>query len=50
MKVVIAPDSFKDAIRADVAALLIANGLHSVIDVLDVDHCPIADGDNSIVL
>jgi len=44
MKVVIAPDSYKDALRADAAALHIAAGLQSVVPDIAVDLCPVADG------
>ncbi len=44
MKIVIAPDSFKDALRADAAALHIAQGLRSGSPNLEIDLCPIADG------
>ncbi|MEO0476361.1 MAG: glycerate kinase [Planctomycetota bacterium] len=44
MKVVIAPDSFKDAIRASTAVNRIARGLRSVMPDLVVEGCPIADG------
>ena len=44
MKVVIAPDSFKDALRASQVVKQIADGLWSVMPDLDLDCCPIADG------
>lgn len=44
MKVVIAPDSFKDALRADDVALRIADGLRAVVPDVEIDACPIADG------
>lgn len=44
MKVVIAPDSFKDALRADDVAQRIADGLRAVLPDVEIDACPIADG------
>lgn len=44
MKVVIAPDSFKDALRASDVAQRIAAGLRSVVGHATIDCCPIADG------
>jgi glycerate kinase len=44
MKVVIAPDSFKDAMRASEAAKRIAQGLRAVAVDAEIDACPIADG------
>lgn len=44
MKVVIAPDSFKDAKRASQAVRWIAAGLRSVWPDVEVDACPVADG------
>jgi len=44
MKVVIAPDSFKDALRAKEVAQRIGDGLRSVAPAIAIDACPIADG------
>lgn len=44
MKVVIAPDSFKDAMGASDVAQRIAAGLRSVVGHATIDCCPIADG------
>lgn len=44
MKIVIAPDSFKDALPADQAAASIANGVRSVLPDAVIELCPIADG------
>lgn len=44
MKVVIAPDSFKDALPAQSAALHIANGLLAAQPGLNIELCPVADG------
>ena len=45
MKVVIAPDKFKDSLSADEVALAISRGL----DRADVDVCPVADGGEGTV-
>ncbi|MEM6260285.1 MAG: glycerate kinase [Planctomycetota bacterium] len=44
MKVVIAPDSFKDAMKAGTAVNRITTGLRSVMPGLVIDGFPIADG------
>jgi glycerate kinase len=44
MKIVIAPDSYKDAMRADASALHIATGFQRVAPALAVELCPVADG------
>ena len=44
MKIVIAPDSFKDAMPAGAAACHIKSGLRSVMDDAAIDLCPVADG------
>jgi glycerate kinase len=45
MKVVIAPDSFKDALRAEQAAKSISLGIiNSAANVVEYDICPISDG------
>jgi len=49
MKVVIAPDSFKDAMRAEHVASHIAQGLRLVEPGIDIDCCPIADGGEGFV-
>ncbi|MBX2850796.1 MAG: glycerate kinase [Phycisphaeraceae bacterium] len=49
MKVVIAPDSFKDAKRAAQAVRWIAAGLRSVVPSIEVDACPVADGGEGFV-
>ncbi|MGB0767093.1 MAG: glycerate kinase [Phycisphaeraceae bacterium] len=49
MKVVIAPDSFKDALRAERVCEHIARGIDAVAPDVDVDRCPIADGGEGFV-
>lgn len=44
MKIVIAPDSFKDALRARQAAQHIASGLTSIMPGAEIDLCPVSDG------
>lgn len=44
MRVVIAPDSFKDAMRATQVAKHIAQGLRSGLPDVVIDLCPVADG------
>ena len=44
MKIAIAPDSFKDALRAIKVVSRIAGGLRSVVGEIEIDECPIADG------
>lgn len=44
MKIVIAPDSFKDALRAGQVAQRIATGVRSIATDARIDLCPIADG------
>ena len=49
MKVVIAPDSFKDALRAGEVAQRIAHGLRSVLPDAVIDCCPVSDGGEGFV-
>lgn len=49
MKVVIAPDSFKDALRANAVVKRIAAGLRSVVPDVEVDGCPVSDGGEGFV-
>lgn len=50
MKVVIAPDSFKDALRADQAARHIALGcINNVSSIIEYDMCPVSDGGEGFV-
>ncbi len=49
MKVVIAPDSFKDALRAGEVAQRIADGLKAVMSEIEIDHCPVADGGEGFI-
>jgi glycerate 2-kinase len=44
MKVICAPDSFKESLSAVDAARAMAKGVHSILDEADIDHCPIGDG------
>jgi len=44
MKIMCAPDSFKESISATQAAEAMANGIHEVLPDAKVDLCPIADG------
>ena len=49
MKVVIAPDTFKESISAGKVAAAIAEGLVEVCGSVQVDLCPMADGGNGTV-
>ncbi|MDY7559692.1 glycerate kinase [Pseudomonas sp. CCC3.2] len=44
MKIVIAPDSFKDSLSAQAAAIAIASGLAEVWPDAELVQCPMADG------
>lgn len=44
MKIVIAPDSFKDALPAHEVAQAIAEGILSVLPTAEIELCPLADG------
>ncbi len=49
MKVICAPDSFKEALRADEAARAMARGVRRVRPDAEIDLCPIADGGEGFV-
>lgn len=49
MKVVIAPDSFKDGLRAGEVARRVLLGLRSVVRGVELDCCPVADGGEGFV-
>lgn len=49
MKVVIAPDSFKEALSADEAARAIARGVRAAIPEAEIDRIPMADGGEGTV-
>lgn len=49
MKIVIAPDSFKECLTAPEAAAAIAQGLLEVVPQVQVDLCPMADGGEGTV-
>lgn len=44
MKVICAPDSFKESLSAEQAALVMAKAIHRVQSDAEVDICPISDG------
>lgn len=44
MRILVAPDSYKDALRSDVACKHIATGLRRARPDVEIDLCPIADG------
>lgn len=49
MRVVIAPDSFKDALRAAGVIEQVSKGLRSVVSDIDIERCPMADGGEGFV-
>lgn len=49
MKVVIAPDSFKDALRAGEVVERIAAGLRAAVPEVLIDCCPVSDGGEGFV-
>src|SRR5437667_12006343 len=49
MKIVIAPDKFKDCLSAAHVAQHIADGIRSVDASIEVDCCPMADGGEGMV-
>ncbi|WP_432799356.1 glycerate kinase [Poriferisphaera sp. WC338] len=44
MKIICAPDSFKESISAEDAASAMRRGIHEVDNTIEVDCCPIGDG------
>lgn len=44
MRILVAPDSFKDAMRARVVCEHIAAGIRRVLPEAEIDLCPVADG------
>ena len=49
MKIICAPDSFKESLTAAEAAHAMAQGITDVLPAADVDRCPIADGGDGTV-
>ncbi|BBP76823.1 glycerate kinase [Pseudomonas sp. Ost2] len=49
MKIIIAPDSFKDSLSADAVAKAIAEGLAEVLPQAQLIQCPMADGGEGTV-
>ena len=49
MKIVIAPDSFKDSLSAEGVARAIAQGLAEVLPEAEIIQCPMADGGEGTV-
>lgn len=49
MKIVIAPDSFKDSLSAEGVAKAIAQGIHDVFPQAELVLCPMADGGEGTV-
>ncbi|NWB93819.1 glycerate kinase [Pseudomonas agarici] len=49
MKIIIAPDSFKDSLSADAVAKAIAEGLVEVLPEAQLIQCPMADGGEGTV-
>lgn len=49
MKIICAPDKFKESLTAQAAAQAMAKGLRSVKPELEIDTCPIADGGDGTV-
>ncbi len=49
IKILIAPDSFKESMSAVVAAQAMADGIHNVCNDLDIEQIPIADGGEGTV-
>ena len=48
MKIVVAPNAFKDSLTADEAATAITQGIHSVMPGATTVHVPIADGGDGL--
>src|SRR5436853_1163733 len=49
MRVVLAPDKFKDCLPAAAVAGAMAAGVRSVVPGADIDLCPVADGGEGTV-
>src|SRR5215470_9824397 len=49
MKILIAPDKFKDCLSAAEVARCISAGIHSVDSSITIDECPMADGGEGTV-
>ncbi|NBC10928.1 MAG: glycerate kinase, partial [Planctomycetes bacterium] len=49
MRVVCAPDSFKESMTAASAADAMARGLASLDPGLEIDRCPVSDGGEGFV-
>src|SRR5438309_173071 len=49
MRIVVAPDKFKDCLSAVDVANAIARGLHSIDPSIEIDACPMADGGEGTV-
>ena len=49
MKIIIAPDSFKDSLSAEGVARAIAEGLAQVLPEAQLIECPMADGGEGTV-
>lgn len=49
MRILIAPDSYKDAARADAAAQAIADGIRQAVPGAECDLCPVSDGGEGFV-
>src|SRR5262245_48198167 len=49
MRIVVAPDKFKDCLSAADVARAMANGLRHVDESLELDCCPMADGGEGTV-
>jgi len=49
MKIVIAPDSFKETLTAAEVSQAIARGIHDVLPDAAIDACPVADGGEGTV-
>ncbi|MCC8189740.1 MAG: glycerate kinase [Planctomycetes bacterium] len=48
MKIVVAPNAFKDSLTAEEAARAITRGIHSVVPEAETVHVPIADGGDGL--
>jgi glycerate kinase len=49
MKIVVAPDSFKESMTAPQAAAAIGRGVRAAVPAAEVDLCPVADGGEGTV-
>jgi len=49
MRVICAPDSFKESMTAVAAAQAMAAGVRSVIADAECDQCPVADGGEGFI-